>query len=141
MPSCQKHRSGLSRAIACLPGRCRRNYKLQEVPDFDPLCPNFRCGDSTRELTPSLRHIRIGSEPCKLGPQARGEIAMRRRRPSKLTFTPEERFSEEARRLREEAKLLPPGALRDELIRKARHAEAASHMNGWLTSPGLRPPE
>jgi hypothetical protein len=55
---------------------------------------------------------------------------MRRRRPSKLTFTPEERFSEEARRLREEAKLLPPGALRDELIRKARHAEAASHMNG-----------
>jgi hypothetical protein len=66
---------------------------------------------------------------------------MRRRRPSKLTFTPEERFSEEARRLREEAKLLPPGALRDELIRKARHAEAASHMNGWLTSPALRPPE
>jgi hypothetical protein len=35
----------------------------------------------------------------------------------------EERLSEEAKRLREEAKLLPPGAKRDELIRKARQAD------------------
>jgi hypothetical protein len=27
------------------------------------------------------------------------------------------------------------------VIRKARQAETASHMNEWLTSPGLRPPE
>jgi hypothetical protein len=37
--------------------------------------------------------------------------------------------------------LLPHGAARDEMIRRARQAEAASHMNEWLTSPGLRPPE
>jgi hypothetical protein len=53
----------------------------------------------------------------------------------------EARLSEEAKRLRAEAKLLPPGAARDETIRKARQAEIASHINEWLTSPGLRPPE
>jgi hypothetical protein len=29
---------------------------------------------------------------------------------------------------------------RDEMIRKARQAEIASHLNEWLTSRGLRPP-
>ena len=53
----------------------------------------------------------------------------------------EERLSEEAKRLRAEAKLLPPGAARDEMIRRARQAEIGSHINEWLTSPGLRPPE
>jgi hypothetical protein len=65
---------------------------------------------------------------------------MKRRR-FKQTQSLEERLSEEARRLRAEAKLLPPGAARDELIRKARQAEITSHLNEWLTSPGLRPPE
>ena len=58
----------------------------------------------------------------------------------KQTQTLEERLSEEAKRLREEAKLLPPGAKRDELIRKARQADTGSHMSEWLRSPGLRPP-
>ena len=65
---------------------------------------------------------------------------MQRRR-FKQTRSLEERLSEEAKRLREEARLLPPSAERDEMIRKARQAEIASHMNDWLTSPGLRPPE
>jgi hypothetical protein len=65
---------------------------------------------------------------------------MQRRR-FKQTRSLEERLSEEAKRLREEARLLPPSAERDEMIRKARQAETASHMNDWLTSPGLRPPE
>jgi hypothetical protein len=63
------------------------------------------------------------------------------RRRFKQTQSLEDRLSEEAKRLREEAKLLPPGAPREELIRKARHAETASHMNEWLTSPGLQPPK
>jgi hypothetical protein len=53
----------------------------------------------------------------------------------------EERLAEEAKRLRAEAKALPPGAVRDELIRRARQAETGSHMSEWLRSPGLRPPE
>ncbi len=63
------------------------------------------------------------------------------RRHFKQTQSLEERLSEEAKRLRAEAKLLPPGAVRDEMIRKARQAETGSRINEWLTSPGLRPPE
>ena len=63
------------------------------------------------------------------------------RRRFKQTRSLEERLSEEAKRLRAKAKLLPPGAARDEMIRRARQAEIAAHMNEWLTSPGLRPPE
>jgi hypothetical protein len=65
---------------------------------------------------------------------------MQRRR-FKQTQSLEARLAEEAKRLREEAKLLPPGVQRDEMIRKARQAEIGSHMNEWLMSPGLRPPE
>ena len=53
----------------------------------------------------------------------------------------EKRLAEEAKHLREQAKSLGPGAEHDSVIRKARQAETASHMNEWLTSPGLRPPE
>lgn len=65
---------------------------------------------------------------------------MQRRR-FKQTLILEARLADEAKRLRAEAKRLPPGAERDELIRKVRQAEIASHLNEWLTSPGLRPPE
>jgi hypothetical protein len=64
---------------------------------------------------------------------------MQRRR-FKQTVSLEERLAEEAKRLREEAKLLPPGALRETLLRKARQAETGSHMSEWLSSPGLQPP-
>jgi hypothetical protein len=53
----------------------------------------------------------------------------------------EERLADEARQLRAEAKLLPPGAVRDAAIRRARQAEIASHMSEWLRSPGLQPPK
>jgi hypothetical protein len=62
---------------------------------------------------------------------------MQRRR-FKQSKSLEERLSEEAKRLRAEAKLLPPGAVRDEMIRKAQQAETGSRINEWLTSPGLR---
>ena len=65
---------------------------------------------------------------------------MQRRRFEQI-LSLEERLSEEAKRLRAEAKLLPHGARRDDMIRKARQAEIASHLNEWLTSPGLQPPK
>ena len=65
---------------------------------------------------------------------------MQRRRIKQIASL-EARLAEEAKRLREKAKLLPPGAAREGLIRKARQAETGSHMTEWLTSPGLRPPE
>jgi hypothetical protein len=42
--------------------------------------------------------------------------------------------------LREQAKLLPPGRLREQVLRKARQVHVAAHINEWLTSPGLRAP-
>jgi hypothetical protein len=36
--------------------------------------------------------------------------------------------------------LLPPGALREQVLRKARQCETGSHMSEWLRSPGLQPP-
>ena len=65
---------------------------------------------------------------------------MQRRRFSQ-TQSLEARLAEEAKRLREAAKLLPPGPERDEMIRKARRAETGSLMSEWLRSPGLRSPE
>jgi hypothetical protein len=62
------------------------------------------------------------------------------RRRFKQSLCLEERLAEEAKRLREEARLLPNGALREEILRKARQAETGSHMSEWLRSPGLQPP-
>jgi predicted S18 family serine protease len=53
----------------------------------------------------------------------------------------EERLAEEAKRLREQAKLLPPGAVREAVLQKARLTEKASQMNAWLASAGLQPPK
>jgi len=53
----------------------------------------------------------------------------------------EKRLAEEAKRLKEDAKKLPPGPAREELLRRASQAEAGSHMSEWLQSAGLRPPE
>jgi hypothetical protein len=49
------------------------------------------------------------------------------------------RLMEEAQSLREQANLLPFGAVRDAALKKARQAEAAAHMDDWLTLPGLSP--
>jgi hypothetical protein len=53
----------------------------------------------------------------------------------------EERLADEARRLRDEARLLPPGHQREGLLRRARENEWTSQMTGWLNSPGLQPPK
>ena len=53
----------------------------------------------------------------------------------------EERLASEAKQLREQAALLPPGALREEVLRKARQAETGSRRSEWWRSHGLRPSE
>jgi hypothetical protein len=53
---------------------------------------------------------------------------------------PIQRNQPEAMRLKDEANELPPGPLRDARIRKARQAVTASHVNAWLSSPGLQAP-
>ena len=64
---------------------------------------------------------------------------MRRNRPKQMTSL-EERLTAEAARLRERARLLPPGLQRQRAIRLAQQSETAIHINDWLRSPGLRAP-
>ena len=59
----------------------------------------------------------------------------------KQTQSLEVRLAEQAKLLREKARLLPPGAAREDLLRRARQAEMGSQMSVWLKSPGLQPPE
>jgi hypothetical protein len=66
--------------------------------------------------------------------------AMKRQRTNKTTF--EEQLAEEAIRFKEAAKRQPPGSLaRELLLRRARQAETASHINNWVSSPGLAAPK
>jgi hypothetical protein len=53
----------------------------------------------------------------------------------------DERIADHARRIRDEAKAMPPGKERQEMVRRARQAEVAAHISEWISSPGLRPPE
>ena len=61
------------------------------------------------------------------------------RRASRSTF--EERVAQAASDLEDQARHLPPGPERDGLLRRARQMNTASHMQEWLSSPGLRSPE
>jgi hypothetical protein len=57
------------------------------------------------------------------------------------TTTLGDRLAHEAERLRQNARTVPVGKERDSLLRKARQLETASHINEWLSSPGLQSPQ
>lgn len=52
----------------------------------------------------------------------------------------EYRLAQEAISLRQQARGMPPGIRRTELLQKARQIDAAGEVNTWLTSPGRQPP-
>ncbi|HYD66145.1 hypothetical protein [Azospirillum sp.] len=62
------------------------------------------------------------------------------RRRFKQSTSFQDRLAEEAKRFREEADKLPHGPQKELYLRRARQCETASHINDWLTSPGLQPP-
>ena len=62
-----------------------------------------------------------------------------RRTEKQSTLVP--RIAEQAKKLREKAKGLPPGSAREGFLRKAREMEIMAALTGWITSPGLRAPE
>ena len=66
---------------------------------------------------------------------------MQKQRRFKQIQSLEHRLAEEAKRLREQAELLPYGGQRDAVEKKARQAETGSHISDWLRSPGLRAPQ
>jgi hypothetical protein len=64
---------------------------------------------------------------------------MQRRRSVAHTF--EDNIAAEKARLEAELPNVPHGPVRDALLKKIRQLETASHVNEWLTSPGLQPPK
>jgi hypothetical protein len=42
---------------------------------------------------------------------------------------------------REKAEQLPPGEERADLLKKARQADTAAHIDEWINSSGLQPPK
>ena len=51
-----------------------------------------------------------------------------------------ERLTLEKKRIQIELDLAGPGSIRDRLLKKLRELHTATHINDWLSSPGLRAP-
>jgi hypothetical protein len=65
---------------------------------------------------------------------------MQHRRRFKQTKSFQDRLSEFAAEARQKADEMPDSAARDELLRKARQADTAAHLDGWANSSGLQTP-
>ena len=59
----------------------------------------------------------------------------RRRRRFKQSLSLEERLSEDSKVLRDQLDTSPPGATREELLRRIRQNDVAVRMSEWLRSP------
>jgi hypothetical protein len=65
---------------------------------------------------------------------------MQRRRFNQ-TISLSDRLKTFADELKAKASELRPGPERDALLKRARQADTASHIDDWANSPGLQPPE
>lgn len=65
---------------------------------------------------------------------------MQKRRRFKQQLTLQDRLAAWSKEVIEQAAKLPPGPERDALIKKARQADVAVHLDDWAKSPGLQPP-
>ena len=52
-----------------------------------------------------------------------------------------DRLASFAKEVRDKAAGLRPGPERDALLKKARQADTASHLDDWANSAGLQPPK
>ena len=65
---------------------------------------------------------------------------MPHRRRFTQTTSLQDRLQAWSKDLRDQAENLPPGAERDELLRKLRQAHTAAYLDDWSSAPGLQPP-
>jgi hypothetical protein len=66
---------------------------------------------------------------------------LNKRRHFKQIESLQDRLQAFANDVRTQAAELPAGAEKDELLRKARQADTASHLDEWMNSPGLQSPK
>jgi hypothetical protein len=72
--------------------------------------------------------------------RSRESTAMFQRR-FKQEVSLKDRLASFAEDTREKAGRLRPGKEQDEMLRRARQAETAAHIDDWANSSGLQPPE
>jgi hypothetical protein len=65
---------------------------------------------------------------------------MQRRR-FKQTISLKDRLASFTEELKAKASQVRPGPERDALLKRARQADTASHIEEWANSPGLQPPK
>jgi hypothetical protein len=65
---------------------------------------------------------------------------MQRRRRFKQQLSLRDRLASFAVATREQAAQLPPGPARDALLKKAKLADTAAHLEDWTNSSGLQRP-
>jgi hypothetical protein len=122
------------------------------VPNWDLFWPAKMSGTGPTTLISFVNfgrhraapwHLSVMETPntrSRLTQERRASAVMERRRFKEETPL-DQRLEDHAKRLRNEARGTPAGIKRDDLIRQARQAETAAHLNGWNSSPGLRPPK
>jgi hypothetical protein len=66
---------------------------------------------------------------------------MYRQRRFKETGSLQDRLVKFGKDAREKALRLPPGPEQEDMLRKARLADTASHLDGWISSLELQPPK
>ena len=66
---------------------------------------------------------------------------MFKRRRFKQQVTLQDRLAAWSKKVQEQAAKLPPSPAREALIKKARQADVANHLDDWAKSPGLQPPK
>jgi hypothetical protein len=66
---------------------------------------------------------------------------MQHRRRFKQTLSLQDRLTAWAKGVRDQAAVLPPGSEREALLKKARQADTAAHLEDWANSPGLQAPK
>jgi hypothetical protein len=59
----------------------------------------------------------------------------------KQTLSLKDRLILWSQKVREDAEKLRPGPEQDVLLKKARQADTAAHLDQWANSPGLRSPK
>nr|WP_298108557.1 hypothetical protein [Bradyrhizobium sp.] len=66
---------------------------------------------------------------------------MVKRRNLQQTNSLKERLASFAQNVRRQASHLPPGPEREQMLRRARRADTAAHLDEWVNSPGLQSPK
>ena len=70
-----------------------------------------------------------------------GEKVRRTRNRTRQELPLKARLEKAARASREAARVTESDAEREMLLRRARRYEVTAHLDEWLSSPGLQPPE